>query len=373
MNRVRVLAVADKEIRSILRDPRSLGVTLLLPAVLLVLYGYAINFDVKHIPLAVYDPDGSRESRDLVEALTRTEYFRLARVLSRPAEAEEALATAAAKVVVIIPTGFAAGLAAGRPVSVQSIINGSDSLTASVSLSYLSAMMQDWTRRRAQARQVPAQALPGIRPEVRVWYNEDLASVKFITPGLVVVILMMLAALLTSQTIVRERERGTMEGLVVSPVTAGELIAGKLAPYVIIALADVALVAGAGRLLFDVPLRGNAALAFALTLVYLFAALGAGLLISVLSRTQQVAYMAALIATLLPTLLLTGFVFPISSMPKVLQAIVQLHPATHFMVIARGVSLKGAGLGVLWPRTAALCALAAALLTTSVRKFRKAL
>jgi ABC-2 type transport system permease protein len=376
VSRGRTWAVAAKEVRFILRDPRSLGVALLLPLVLLVLYGYAINFDVKGIGLALYDPDPTEASRDLVAALTRTGYFRLVKVLPRSDGAERSLQTRAARVVLILPVRFGADLAAGRPTSVQTLIDGSDSLTASISLSYLEAMIQDWWLRRAAG--LATQSLRGsspvlIEPQVRIWYNEDLSSTNFIIPGLLVVILMMLAALLTSQTIVREREQGTIEGLVVSPVTAGELIAGKLLPYVGIAWADVALIAGAGSLLFHVPMRGQPALFLTLTFVYLLAALGAGLLISVSTRSQQLAYMVALIATLLPTMLLTGFVFPLSSMPRVLQMIVQLHPATHFMVIARAMMLKGAGWHALWPRALALTAIAATLVLGSIKKFRKTL
>jgi ABC-2 type transport system permease protein len=373
MNPGRLLAVSDKEVRYILRDPRSLGVTLLLPVMLLVLYGYAINFDVKQIPLAVYDPDGSQASRDLVRSFTRTEHFRLVEVLSGAAEADRALRTGAAKAVVMVPRGFGADLAGGRPTSVQTLINGADSLTASIALSYLESMVQDWWARRARAELPRGASLRPIEARVRFWYNEELASVNFIIPGLVVLILMMLSALLTSQTVVRERELGTMEGLVVSPVTASELIVGKLLPYVVIALADVALVAAAGRLLFDVPMRGDVAGLLGLTLVYLLGALGAGMLVSVVTQNQQVAYMIALIATLLPTIVLTGFVFPVSSMPRVLQGLVQLHPATHFMVIVRGMALKGAGVSALWPRALALTGLSAALVAASLAKFKKTL
>ncbi len=373
MNLRRAWAVSEKEALYILRDPRSLGVTLLLPVVLLVLFGYAINFDVKHIPLAVYDPDATAQSRDLVQALTRTEYFRLAGLLAAPDQADDVLARGEAKVVLLLPGGFGEDLAAGRSVRIQTLVDGSDSLTASVALGYLEGMIQDWAGRRA-AKELPRRAGgASVEPKVRIWYNEDLSSVAFITPGLVVVILMLLAALLTSQTIVREREQGTMEGLIVSPVTAREIVLGKLLPYIAIALADVALVAAAGRLLFHIPLRGDPLLVLALLLLYLLAALGLGLLISATAKNQQAAYLVAFIGTLLPTILLTGFIFPVSGMPRVLQAIVQLHPATHFMVIARATALKGAGLTALWPRAAALAALAAAVLALTAAAFRKTL
>ncbi len=371
MNPRRVWAVMEKEILFILRDPRSLGVTLLLPVVLLILFGYAINFDVQNIRLAVYDPDATPTSRDLVRALTNTHYFRLIRRLESTREADEVLAAGRAQAVLILPTRFAADLAAGRPVEVQTIINGSDSLTANVALSYLEAFIQEWALRR-EPRPRGLSQVP-IEPKVRVWFNEDLSSAKFITPGLVVVILMLLAALLTSQTIVREREQGTMEGLVVSPITAREIMLGKLLPYVVIALVDVALVAVAGRLLFHVPLRGNPALLLAMLLIYLLAALGLGLLISAATRSQQVAYLIALVGTMLPTMLLTGFIFPVLSMPKILQAVVQLHPATHFMVIVRAISLRGAGLADLWPRALALMAVCTAVLTLATVKFKKTL
>jgi len=373
MNFGRVRAVAEKELLSVLRDPRSLGVTLVLPVVLLALFGYAINFDVRHIALAVYDPQPTPTSRDLLTSLTATEYFDIVAQLASPNEADEILARDRAQAVLVLPTGFAEDLAAERPVRIQTIINGSDSFTATVVLRYLDGMITDWAAKWA-ARDAPRQTRrPGIEPKVRIWFNEDLSSVKFITPGLVVVILMLLAALLTSQTIVREREQGTMEGLVVSPVTGRELLAGKLLPYVGIALVDVALVAAAGRLLFAVPLRGSPFVMLGLLFIYLLAALGIGLFISVAVRTQQTAYLVALIGTLLPTMLLTGFVFPIASMPKVLQAVVQLHPATHFMVIARALSLRGAAFVELWPRALALAALSAGIVGITIVRFRKTL
>jgi len=369
----RVYAISEKEARYILRDPRSLAVTTLLPLVLLVLFGYAINFDVREISLAVFDPDSTPVSRDLVQALTRTEYFRLVRMLPDVNDAEHALASGQAKAVVVIPTGFGADLAAGRTVSVQSLINGSDSLTASIALGYLEGMLQDWSLRYMKT-QLPRDSVQiPITPKVRIWFNEDLSSVLFITPGLIVVILIMLAALLTSQTIVRERERGTMEGLIVSPITAREILLGKLLPYVVIALADVVLVAAAGRLLFDVPLRGNPIILLALLLIYLLSALGLGLLISSIARSQQVAYLMALIGTLLPTILLTGFIFPVSSMPDALRAAVQLHPATHFMIIARSMSLKGASFGVVLPRALALLSITIGVIALTVSRFRKTL
>ncbi len=371
MSARRIWAVADKEILYIVRDPRSLGVTLALPVVLLALFGYAINFDVKHIPLAVYDPDLTPASRDLASTVTRTGYFRFIGMLSSPADADRVLATGRAKVVLVVPTSFGADLAAGRSVRVQTLVNGADSLTATVALGYLDGMIQDWAARRAEGQGVPGGTRMPVEPRIRVWFNEDMASVKFITPGLVVVILMLLSALLTSQAIVREREQGTMEGLVVSPLTRGEILAGKLLPYVLIALVDVALVAAAGRLLFGVPLRGGPLLLLALLVTYLLAALGIGLLISAAARTQQAAYLVAFISTLLPTIVLTGFIFPVSSMPRVLQAIVQLHPATHFMVVARAVSLKAAGLSALWPHAAALVGLAVTVLAATAVKFKK--
>ena len=373
MSLARVWAMADKEARYLLRDWRSLTVTLLLPVMLLVLFGYAIDFDVRHIALATYDPAPSQDSRSLTKALTASGYFDLVETLPSPDAADAALQTGRVSVVLVFPTSFSADLAAGRTPTIQTLVNGADSLTATVSLSYLDAMTTDWALRQAQPELPPGVEPVAVRPVVRVWYYEVLSSRKFIIPGLVVLLMMMLAALLTSQTVVREREQGTIEGLVVSPVTAGELILGKLLPYVAIALADVATVAAVGLMVFHAPMRGGPALLLGLMLVYLLAALGAGLLISVSTRTQQSAFLAAFVATLLPTMLLTGFVFPVSSMPKVLQALVQLHPATHFMVIVRAIALKGAGMAVLWPRAAATAALAAALLGASVMRFRKAL
>jgi ABC-2 type transport system permease protein len=369
----RLLAMAGKEGLYILRDPRSLGVAILLPVLLLVLYGYAINFDVKGIPLAVYDPDRTPQSRDLIASLSRTGYFKVVDTLSRPSDADRLLQSGRVAVVLLLPPTFAADLAAGRRIAVQSLANGSDSLKASVGMAYLEAFMGDWLRRQAAYESPRRVARAAIEPEMRVWYNPDLSTPDFVVPGLVVVILMMLAALLTSQTVVREREQGTIEGLVVSPVTKTELLAGKLLPYAAIAAVDVCLVAGAGYLLFRVPMRGDPLLLLTLTTVYLIAALAIGLVVSVNAKSQRSAYLVALIVTLLPTILLTGFVFPISSMPRALQAVVQLHPATHFLVIVRAIVLKGAGLGALWGRALALVLLTVVALGISLATFKKTL
>ncbi len=366
-----------KEFVQIFRDARTLAVVVAVPVMLLVLYGYAINLDVHNIWLAVYDQDRSQASRTLVGDFTNGRYFTLVEGADSYPEVVRALDRGRARVALVIPPTYAKDLAAGRTARVQVVVDGADSTTASTAIGYVNAILQQ------QSVQVAAEALSRrgltvssavpVDARFRYWYNPELRSTNFIVPGLVATILMMLAALLTSMTVVRERERGTIEQLLVSPVTSGELILGKLIPYVVIGFFDVLLVIAMGRLLFHVPLLGSPALVLVLSGVFLAAALGIGLLISVVSPSQQTAMTASFMATLLPTILLSGFIFPIRAMPRVLQWLTMLIPARHFLVILRGIFLKGNGFALLWQPTLILVAFAVLLLGVSAARSRKKL
>jgi len=374
----RIRAIATKEFLHVIRDVRSLVAAMGLPLVMLVLYGYAINLDVKHVPTALYDQDRTQASRDLAGAFSRSGYFDINYAVSRESRIGEALDRGLASVVLVIPRGFAAHIARGKNTPVQVIVDGSDSTTATTAIGYANAIIQQESlkvtieaiRRLGFAdvqRFIPVDA------RLRIWYNPELESANFMVPGLIATVLMILAALITSLTVVRERERGTIEQLVVSPILPHELMLGKMIPYIIIAFVDVVLVTVAGRLIFDVPLRGSVILLLALSAVFVAAALGLGLFISAAAKTQQGATTVALIGTLLPTILLSGFVFPISSMPRIIQALTYLIPARHFLVIVRAIFLKGVGLSAVWPQALILAAFAAAMLALSSLGFKKRL
>jgi ABC-2 type transport system permease protein len=375
---LRTWMIIWKEFIQIFRDARTLAVVVILPVLMLVLYGYAINLDVKHLKLVVYDQDRSQESRDLIGAFSRGEYFDITAYLGDHRAVTAALDRGWAKAALVIPTRFAADLAAGRTARVQFIIDGSDSTTASTAMGYAEAMLQQYSIRLSLAAlqrygRGAAEDFPPVDMRLRVWYNPELKSTNFIVPGLIAVILTMLAALLTSMTVVRERERGTIEALIVSPVMPHELMIGKLVPYVLIAFVDVIMVIAAGRLLFHVPLVGSPALVLALSAVFLTAALGIGLLVSVVSNSQQTAMTIALVSSMLPTFLLSGFMFPISAMPRVVQWLTNIIPARHFLFILRSIFLKGGGLALLWQPALILLLFGLLLLGLSSMRFRKTL
>ena len=374
---LRTWMIIWKEFVQISRDARTLAIVVLLPVMLLVIYGYAINLDVNHLRLAVYDQDNSYQSRDLIGAFSHGEYFDIVASVRSNRAVTEALDDSLAKAVLVIPPTYARDLASNRVAEVQLLVDGSDSTTSSTAIGYANAIVQQQSAKitvaALQRRGITPPAAAPIDARFRYWYNPELRSTNFIVPGLVAVILMMLSALLTSMTVVRERERGTIEQLVVSPVMPSELMIGKLLPYVIIAFFDVILVIAAGRLLFGVPLKGSPALVLVLSAVFLTAALGIGLLISVASHNQQTAMTAALLTTLLPSILLSGFIFPIRAMPVVLQIITNLIPARHFLVILRAIFLKGSGFALVWRPALILLICGLVVLTLSAKRFHKKL
>lgn len=375
---LRTWAIARKESLQIVRDPRTLAVVLALPLVMLLLYGYAIRTDVKHLPTAVVDQDRTAASRDFLRSFESNEYFDLVRDLESSSQVDRLLDSGQVTVGVVIPRGFARDLLEGRKAQVQVLLDGSDPAKASIAQGYVTALALSYSRKvqvaAARRRGWPeALVAAPVAMEPRVWYNPDLRSTDFIIPGLIAVILMMLSALLTSMTVVRERERGTIEQLVVSPVQPVELMLGKLAPYVLVAFVDVILVLVAGQLLFHVPLRGSAALLLGLSTVYLLAALGLGLLISTVAPSQQTAMVMAMMGTQLPAVLLSGFVFPIMNMPKAIQVITVMIPARYFLVIIRSIFLKGLGMEYLWQQTVYLLIFGTVVMGLSVLRFKKRL
>lgn len=382
MNGTRLRAISRKEWTHLFRDPRSLIVIFLQPVVLLILYGYAMDLDLKNVAMAVYDQDRSAASRALVRDVDESTYFHVRGSVADPRQIENVLDRGLVRFVLVIPAGFERDLAAGKSVSVQALFDGADSNTAGIALGYTQALLTEEALRLAQARSLATSATQrqpvsvrsvGLDVRTSVLYNPSLKSTVFLVPGLIAVILSMLSALLTSGAVVREREQGTLEQLVASPLHPTELMLGKLLPYVLLSLLDLILVVILGWFLFGVWPRGSLLALLGLTLLFLPFALGLGLLISTLAHTQQMALVGAFLATVLPSMLLSGFVFARQNMPSVLQYLSAIIPATHYLLIIRGIYLKGVGLAVLWPQALILLVFAAIMVALSSKRFTKRL
>ena len=371
----RLWAMARKEAIQLRRDPRSLILAFALPLFFIVFFSYAITFDVKDIRMGVLDQDATQRSRSLVEAFTSSGYFTISHRLTRPAEAERFLAEGAVRLVLVIPMGFARDL--GRPdgTALQLLVDGADANTATIAVNYAEAIVAGWVvgSDRGQTRAAgDGRGWPGaVEVRSRVWYNETLESKNMIVPGLVAVLMMMLSAMLTALTIAREWERGTMEQLAATPVGRVEVVLGKLLPYLAIGMLDVALVIVVGIALFDVPFRGSVLVLLPLTLLFLTGALGLGMFISAAVKSQVLATQAAMLVTYMPALLLSGFLFAIANMPLPLRLATYLVPARYFLVVTRGVFLKGVGIDVLWPDGIAMLLFAAIGIGLAIRAFDK--
>jgi ABC-2 type transport system permease protein len=372
----RIWSILRKEFIEIWRDPRSLAFVLGMPVLMLLLYGYGISSDVKRVPLAVYDRDGTPAARELVRRFTSADYFVAVTAVQSLQALRDAIDRGLARVGLVIPEDFSRNLGANRPAPIQFVVDGSDSNTASIAIGNISAIARSLELAPRDLRpQVfilsSAERIEPIELRTLVWYNPELKSSNFLIPGLTAVILMMLAATVTSLTVAREWERGTMEGLIASPLHAHELMVGKILPYVAIGLVDVILILLLGRFWFEVPLRGSLLLLLGSATLFLLGGLGIGLFISAATKSQQVSFQLSLLVTMLPALLLSGFFFPIENMPPVLQAVTYLVPARYFMVVIRGIFLKGVGLAVLWKELVFLAIFAALMLLASAAKFQK--
>ncbi len=376
MSARRLWAIAWKEWVHIRRDPRSLAVAVLLPVLLLIIIGAGMDFDLRDLPFAICDNDGSATSRQLRETLIHTDLFRLAATVPNVETGMGLLRRGECVFVLVIPPGMEADLAAGREVPVQVLLDGGDSNTASTARQYLTGALRQYAARlTADAHVHLILTRVGTSNPIavtrKILYNPALESRQFTVPGLMVVILVILSAILTSGAVVRERERGTFETLAASPIRPAEILLGKLLPYILIGLFDVVITVCTGALVFNVYIAGSVELLLACATVFLVCALSVGLLISTVARTQQLAMVVAIVSTLLPSILLSGFVFPVRNMPLLLKAISSVIPATHFLIIARAVYLKGVGLAVIWPPLLVLTAIAAAILGVSIARFRK--
>jgi ABC-2 type transport system permease protein len=368
MNLRRLLAVARKELIQLRRDPRSLILAFFLPPFLILFFGFAIQFDVDDIRLVVVDQDRTQASTRLVEAFTSSRYFRVTERLDDPAAAGTRLTQGRALAALVIPPRFARDLAAGRPAPLQLLLDGSDANTATIALNYARAIV---TAHAARTGVAVRGAVPPVRAESRVWYNETLESRNMVVPGLIAVIISIVAALLTALTIAREWERGTMEQLVATPVSRAEVLIGKILPYFVICLFNVGLTVVAGLVLFHVPFRGSVVLLFATTCLFLAGALGFGILISAVAKAQVLATQMAMLLTYMPALVLSGFIFAIANMPPVLRAVTYLFAARYYVTITKGIFLKGVGLDGLWVPAVSLAIYALIGLGLAWRAFRK--
>ena len=369
-NATRMLAIARKEWLQIRRDGRSLGLAFLLPAMLLYLFGVAITTDVEDIRLVVLDHDHSAESRALVDAFVQSGYFLLESRIDRLEQAEDKILRGDARIALVIPERFAADLKAGRPAPIELLLDGADASTATVARGYADAIARSFSDKVLLAgRHLTAP----VTAETRVWFNETLDSTAKVVPGLIAVIMSIISAMLTSLTIAREWERGTMEQLAATPVGRAELVFGKLLPYLGIALIDVAMSLACCVYLFDVPFRGNLVLFAFASLVFLGGVLALGIFLSATLKAQLLAVQASIFATYMPALLLSGFFYSLQSMPVALQLISRAIPARYFVEITRGVFLRGIGLDVIWAPLLGLGIFATVMVTLTIRTFRKEL
>ena len=371
----RLVAIARKEVIQILRDARSLGIVVVMPIVLILLFGYGVSLDLKHIPIAVYDQEGSQQSQDLLKRFAASEYFAITGVVDNYRAAVEAIDHERAKVVLVIPHDFSQQVNTGTA-RVQALVDATDGNTANIIFGYTEAVVRsyseelqiDYMRRNGQAKLDPP-----LRVDSRTWYNEDLESKAFIVPGVIAIIMAVIGAFLTSLTIAREWERGTMEQLVSSPVTPLEMMIGKLVPYFVIGMLDTALCAAVGVWWFQVPFRGMITTLFGSSALFLVVVLSQGFFISVIAKNQLAASQAALISTFLPAFLLSGFLFSIEQMPQALQVFTRIIPARYYVAVLKMVFLKGSEASLLRADLVALGIFALILATLATRAFHKRL
>ena len=368
----RLFHVMRKEFLELRQDPRLFGIVILAPILQLTMLGYAATTDVRDIPMVVVDQDRSVGSRDLIARFGASQNFAIAAVATSPREIDDYLDGGLAWMALTIPAGYGARVASGVPVNVQVVADGTDANSTNVALGYAGRLIAGYARQLdAAAGRVPA--VPLVTAEVRVWFNPQLESRDFMIPGILALLLLVVTTNLSSMAIVREKELGTLEQLNVTPIARWELIAGKLLPYAVIGMVDVLLVVGVAVAWFEVPLLGSFWLLLALCLVYLMTTLGLGLFVSTISSTQQQAMMTSSFFFLLPMVFLSGFVFPIENMPEVVQPVTYLIPLRYFLVILRGIFLKGVGLEVLWPQALALTAWGVGILTLATLRSSKRL
>ena len=376
MSWTRIIAMTRKEVLQIVRDPRSLLIILVIPLVQLFIFGYAVNLDVKHVPLCIYDRDGTQSSQDFLKHFQATDYFHIVRVSDSYSDIVRNIDHAVCSVAVVVPPQFAENLQSSGHASLQAILDASDSNSASIGIGYAQAIVQSYSSEIQIAWQQErglGAGVPSVTFEPRTWFNEDLESMANLVPGVVALVMAVVGAFLTSLTIAREWERGTMEQLISTPVGKLEIQIGKLFPYFVIGIADTAICAGTAVWWFGVPFRGSWIVLFGCSMLFLLVVLSLGYYISVTARSQLGACQMALLATFLPTFLLSGFIFPIDQMPIVVQWITAILPARYYVSILRNVFLKGTEVRLLAGDIFVLAAIAVALVALATRSFQKRL
>ena len=366
-----VLAVIVKEFRQISRDRRTLTILLFVPAFFLLLYGYALSFDIRNIPLAVEDKDRSSASREVISSFVNSGYFDIVSIISTDADIDRLLDRGDARAVLVIPARFGRDVRTARPTSLQLIVNGDNANTATTVVAYGLGLISAVSARYELEARLGSATGPLLTVEPRIWYNPELRSTLFLVPGLIAYIAMLTAVVSTALSIVREKEVGTMEQVRMSPVGPLAYVIGKTVPYFLVSLVSAMAIVGAAMLLFDVPMRGSWLLLILSVSLFLVGALAFGVLISTLAETQQVAFQLAVLTSYMPTLMLSGFIFPISSMPVALQVVTYAVPARYFLTVLRGIVLKGVGAMAFWQDLAALGLFATVMLGLSSLRLRR--
>lgn len=370
-----ILSIIRKEFLQIRRDRRMMIMILVSPVVQLLILGYAANLDVSDIPAAVCDQDRTPASRGFLAEFFNSGYFRETARVAATADIDALLESGRASIAFVVPAGFGRDLAAGRPAAVQTIVDGSESMAATIGLNYAAAITARYARGvllEAAARRGAALRPVRVDPEVRVWYNPALTSLNFMVPAVLGLVLMVMTMMLTSLGLVREKEAGTLEQLIVTPIRPAQLMTGKLAPFALIGLVEITIAVAIAVFWFRVPLRGSPLLLYLLSGIFMLSTLGLGLFISTVSHNQQQAMLTA-IFFMIPFIILSGFVFPIENMPRGFRIVTAVIPMRYFFTVIRGLFLKGVGLGELWDEGAAMLAFGAIILGLSVLRFRKRL
>ncbi len=371
----RVKHILIKEFIQIFRDPRMKAVIFIMPIIQVMVFGYAVTTDVSNISIAVYDLDKTAQSRALIRAFSYSRYFSIKADISSQQEQQMVIDKSIVSAVIRINRGFARDINSSHTAKIQMIVDGTDSNTAAIILSYANQIIEKYSMKLAKNLRISLNTVlvsPKVALRTRAWFNEELKSRNFYVPGVIALIVMVITLLLTSMAIVREKEIGTIEQLIVSPIRSFELILGKLIPFSIIGLLDAIIVTVVGIFWFDVPIKGSMCLLLVSTCLYLLTTLGIGLFISTIASTQQEAMMSTFFFYF-PAVLLSGFMFPIANMPKLIQYITYLNPLRYFLVILRGIFLKGSGVDVLWPQMLALLFMGVGILFLSSLRFQKRL
>jgi len=378
MRRSALWAIAKKEFIQIRRDRATIYMVFVFPLMMLILYGFGIRYDVKSVPMAIYDQDSTQSSRQYIERFATSPYFTIKGFATSYRGLENDINLGTVRIGIVIPPNFSERLASNREATVQVLVDGADNNTATIAMSYVSAITRSYStgivmqQMESVLRNLNL-AVPAIAVEPRIWFNPDLESVQFIVPGIIAVIMMIVGTVLTAVTIVKEKEQGTIEQIVSSPIKRSELMIGKTVPYAVLAYLDFLIIVLASRLMFGIHIKGSIPLLLLTAFFYLIGVLGIGILVSTVTKTQISAMFAAIMASMLPSILLSGFIFPIRQMPAALQVLTIVVPARYFIEILRDIYLKGLGMESFWRQTLYIMAFGVVMITLAAHRFRKKL